>query len=218
MDMEAKETNKKKKNRIIILLLLLLLLCVIGVVWYLLFSHKEKVEETGAYAPGAPAVTIETPGKKNVGDKEPFSLALQLTCLGQDSYPAASFSIDFDSSRLEFLGLEEGNVFIHSPESATGFNLPSWNVDVERSNQIGQINILYLDMTGGEYAFSQDGLAEKDNVLLRLKFRLRGSVREGDILELNLADAIFANADESRSLSKTTGTLLTNNGRIIVGE
>lgn len=216
--MESKETNKKKKKWLILLLLLFLLLLVIGGICFRLFSKKEKVEETTAYVPGAPAITVETPGKKSVGDKEPFGLALQLTSLGTDIYPAASFSIDFDPSRLEFIGLEEGNVFIHSPESATGFNLPNWNVDVERSNQIGQINILYLDMTGGEYAFSQECLAEKGNVLLYLKFRLRGSVREGDILELNLADAVFANADESKSLSKNTGTLITNNGRIIVGE
>ncbi|MCQ2539866.1 MAG: cohesin domain-containing protein [Acetatifactor sp.] len=216
--MESKETNKKKKKWLILLLLLLLLLLVIGGICFRLFSKKEKVEETSAYVPGAPAVTIETPGKKSVGDKESFSLDIQLTSLGQDSYPAASFSIDFDPSRLEFVGLEEGNVFIHSPRSSAGYDLPNWNVDVERSNQIGQINILYLDMTGGECAFSQDLLAEKDNVLFRLRFRLRGSVREGDILELNLVDAVFANADESKSLSKNTGTLITNNGRIIVGE
>ena len=37
---------------------------------------------------------------------------------------------------------------------------------------------MYLDMTGGKNAFSKDLLAEDNNVVLRLKFRLRGSAEQ----------------------------------------
>lgn len=87
----------------------------------------------------------------------------------------------------------------------------------ERANDTGAINILYLDMTGGKYAFSKDLLGES-NALLLLNFRLRGSVRKGDILELSLDDAVFAAGDESRSLASNKGTLKTSNGRIVIGE
>ena len=168
--------------------------------------------------PSAPAVTVETPGKMSVAQADPFSLELQLSSLKENYYPAASFSIRFDPAKLEFLGIDEGNVVISSAESSSGTALPEWNVNVENSNETGVINIMYLDMTGGKYAFSRALLAEKDNVLLLLNFRLRGSVREGDILELNLEDAVFAAVDETKSLASNAGTLKTINGRIVIGE
>ena len=96
--------------------------------------------------------------------------------------------------------------------------MPEWNVNVARSNETGIINIMYIDMTGGKYAFSKDLLLDQDNVLLLLNFRLRGSVRDGDILELCLDDAIFAASDETESLSSAAGTLRAVNGRIVIGE
>lgn len=77
---------------------------------------------------------------------------------------------------------------------------------------------MYLDMTGGKYAFSKDLLAEDGNVVLRLKFRLRGSVRSGDVLDLILEDAVFAASDETQSLAMTLDTLKTKDGRIVIGD
>lgn len=164
-----------------------------------------------------PAVTIETPDKKSASDHEPFSLELQLSALDNEVYPAASFSISFDSSKLEFLGIEEGNVMITDAQSTSGYRLPEWSVNIERSNEVGQINLMYLDMTGGKYAFTKNALDENGNILLHLMFRLRGSAKSGDIYELSFDDAVFAASDEESSLASSKDTLKTNNGRIVIG-
>ena len=137
--------------------------------------------------------------------------------LGDARYPAMSMSIAFDASRLEFLGVEEGNLFILSDENSTGQKLPDWSCNIENSNNTGLINILYLDMTGGRNAFTKELLADDYNVVLRLKFRLRGSARPGDVLELTVEDAVFAASDETQSLAMTTDTLKVKNGRLVIG-
>ena len=138
--------------------------------------------------------------------------------LGDARYPAMSMSLAFDSSRLEFLGVEEGNLFITSTESSNRQQLPAWSYDVENCNKTGLINIMYLDMTGGKNAFTKELLAEDYNVVLRLKFRLRGSSRPGDVLDLIVEDAVFAASDETQSLAMTRDTLKAKNGRLVIGE
>ena len=129
-------------------------------------------------------------------------------------------SISFDPSTLEFLGVEEGNVFVHnySGESRVDRLLPDWNVNIEQSNKSGLINIMYLDITGGRNSFGKDLLAEDYNVVLRLRFRLRGSARVGDIYDIIVEDAVFAASDETQSLAMTTGTLKIINSKIVIGE
>lgn len=168
--------------------------------------------------PGVPTLTVETPQKLSASEREAFTLDVTVSTLGEARYPAMSVSIRFDPSRLEFLGVEEGNIFILSDENSTGQQLPNWSCNVQNSNDTGLINIMYLDMTGGKNAFSKELLAEDYNVVLRLKFRLRGSVRPGDVLDLILEDAVFAASDETQSLAMTTDTLKTKNGRIVIGD
>ena len=165
-----------------------------------------------------PVLTAETPQKLSVSQTDNFTLNVTISELGDTVYPAMSMSISFDPSRLEFLEVQEGNVFIHNDSNNTGHQLPDWSCSVQNSNETGMINIMYLDLTGGKYAFDRNLLAEEDNVVLRLQFRLRGSVRAGDVLDLILEDAVFAASDESQSLAMTTDTLRTKNGKIIVGE
>ena len=167
---------------------------------------------------GVPTLTVETPQKLSVSETEEFSLDVTISGLGEALYPAMSMSIGFDPSRLEFLGIGEGNVFIHDDQNSSGQQLPDWSCNVQNSNDTGLINIMYLDMTGGKYAFSREFLAEEENVLLRLQFRLRGSVRSGDVLEVTLEDAVFAASDETQSLAMTLDTLKTKNGRIVIGD
>lgn len=198
--------NEKQVKAVIVTLFLL----TAGII--LLFLTR-----SGGGVPSAPAVMIETPEKMSASNHEAFPLELRLTSLAGDNYPAASFSISFDPAKLEFLGIGEGNVLINNSESSSGTALPEWSVNVGQSNEVGVINILYLDMTGGRYAFSKELLQEKDNVILLLNFRLRGSVRKGDILELSLDDAVFAATDETKSLASISGTLKTANGRIVIG-
>ena len=167
---------------------------------------------------GTPTLTIETPQKISKGETEEFSLDVTISSFGEAVYPAASMSISFDSSRLEFIGTEEGNVFIRNGERGVSQKLPEWSCNPEQCNRTGKINIMYLDTTGGKNAFSKELLAEEDNVVLRLRFRLRGSVRSGDVCDLIFDDAVFAASDETESLAMTTDTLKVRDGKIVIGE
>ena len=202
------ETPGKKKK---IWLWILGICAVIGVAVLLLLLR-------GGPVPGVPTLIVETPQKLSVSDTEEFVLDVTVSKLGDVRYPAMSMSIRFDSSRLEFLGVEEGNVFVLSDENNMGRQLPDWSCNIQNSNDTGLINIMYLDLTGGRNAFTKDLLAEDDNVVLRLRFRLRGSARAGDVLELTVEDAVFAASDESQSLAMTTDTLKIRNGRLVIGE
>ena len=167
---------------------------------------------------GEPTLIVETPQKLSISGTKDFTLDVTISDLGEVRYPAMSMSISFDSSRLEFLGVEEGNMFILSDENKTGQKLPDWSCNVQNSNDTGLINIMYLDMTGGRNAFSKELLADDYNVVLRLRFRLRGSVRPGDVLDLIVEDAVFAASDETQSLATTRDTLKVKNGRLVIGE
>ena len=164
-----------------------------------------------------PTLTVESPQKLSISATDTFVLDVTISSFGTASYPAASMSIAFDASRLEFLGVEEGNVLIKS-DNTSGKALPEWSYNTAACNESGKINVMYLDMTGGKNAFSKDLLAEDDNVVLRLKFRLRGSVRAGDVCDLIVEDAVFAASDETQSLAMTTNTLTVKNGKIVIGE
>ena len=161
-------------------------------------------------------LTVETPQKLSASQTDTFTLDVTISELGDALYPAMSMSLRFDPSCLEFLGIEEGNVFV--TDSRVGRKLPQWSCNPEQCNKTGLINIMYLDLTGGKEAFSKNLLAEEDNVVLRLSFRLRGSARSGDVYDLIVEDAVFAASDERASLAMTQGTLKVKNGKIVVGD
>lgn len=167
---------------------------------------------------GEPTLTVETPQKLSLQNTKEFTLDVTVNQLGDARYPAMSMCLRFDASRLEFLGVAEGNVFVYDDQSTTGRKLPQWSCDTAGSNETGQIRIMYLDMTGGKHAFHKELLAESDNVVLRLKFRLRGSIRVGDVLEVTLEDAVFAASDETQSLAMTTDALKVKNSKLVIGE
>ena len=202
------EASGKKKNK----WPWILGICVLLVVLVLLLTQCNRPK------PGIPTLIVQTPQKLSASGTSEFTLDVTISDLGDARYPAMSMSVAFDSSRLEFLGVEEGNIFILSDENTTGQQLPDWSCNVKNSNDTGIINIMYLDMTGGKNAFTKELLADDNNVVLRLNFRLRGSVRPGDILDLIVEDAVFAASDETQSLAMTTGTLNTKNGRLVIGE
>lgn len=207
--MKGKFQDTKKKKRWPVLVAIAAL--ILALILMLVKCGKDDL--------GVPTLIVETPQKIGLSDSEEFTLDVTISDLGDALYPAASMSISFDSSRLEFLGVEEGNVFIYD-ETAAGVaqQLPDWSYNTEQCNNSGLINIMYLDLTGGKYAFSKDLLAADDNVVLRIKFRLRGSARVGDVYDLIVEDAVFAASDESQSLAMTTGTLKTKDSKIVVGE
>lgn len=201
--------SKKKKIAILGAAFAVLILAIILV-----------LTQCGNPVPQVPTLTVETPQKISAGSDETITIDVSISALGDALYPAMSIRLCFDSSRLEFLGVAEGNVFILDDVNAAGVSqkLPDWSYNVERSNETGSINMMYLDMTGGKYAFSKDLLAKEDNVLLRLQFRLRGSARPGDVLDLIVEDAVFAASNETQSLAMTTDTLKVRDGKIVVGD
>lgn len=199
----------EKKNRKT-LWLVIAALCVVAAVVVILLL-------TGDKGPlGVPTLTVETPQKCSAGEE--ITLDVTIDHMGGALYPAASMSIRFDPACLEFLAVEEGNVFILNGESTSGRQLPLWSYNTAACNESGLINVMYLDMTGGRYAFSRELLAEEDNVVLRLTFRVRGSVRTGDVLDLIVEDAVFAASEEKDSLAMTRNTLRARNSRIVIGE
>ena len=202
-------TEKKKRKKWPWILAVCLALIAAAALYYFYFYQGNS---------GTPTLVVETPQKLSASQTEDFTLDVTVSDLGDARYPAMSMSIAFDSSRLEFLGVEEGNIFILSDENSTGQQLPDWSYNAQSSNETGRINIMYLDLTGGRNAFTKELLSEDDNVVLRLKFRLRGSVRPGDVLDLIVEDAVFAASDESQSLAMTTETLKVKNSRLVIGE
>ena len=202
-------TEKKKRKKWPWIVVICLLLIAAATLYYFYFYQGDS---------GTPTLIVETPQKLSVSQTEDFTLDVTVSDLGDARYPAMSMSIAFDSSRLEFLGVEEGNIFILSDENSSGQQLPNWSCNVQSSNDTGLINIMYLDMTGGRNAFTKDLLADDYNVVLRLKFRLRGSVRPGDVLDLIVEDAVFAASDETQSLAMNRDTLKIKNGRLVIGE
>ena len=200
----------EKKNRKTLWLVIAALCVAVAVVVALLLSGGK-----GGVL-GTPTLTVETPQKCSAGEE--ITLDVTISDMGEALYPAASMSIRFDPACLEFLAVEEGNVFIRDDESASGRQLPQWSCNTAACNESGLINIMYLDMTGGRYAFSRELLAEEDNVVLRLTFRVRGSVRTGDVLDLIVEDAVFAASEEKDSLAMTRNTLRVRNSRIVIGE
>lgn len=205
------KTQNPKNKRIIWVLGIGILVAVIAAVALLMMLRSEPIQ-------GEPTLTVEIPQKISRSSTQTITLDVLISDLGDAIYPAASMSIRFDPSRLEFMGVQEGNVFVGNTENSIGLALPEWSCNASASNETGQINILYLDMTGGDYAFRRELLAENDNVVLRLQFRLRGSVRAGDVMELVVEDAVFAAFDETQSLAMTTDTLKIKNSKMVIVE
>ena len=208
MSERTMEPKTKKKIYIGVIAILLILLLIL----FLLFCEKNNLFS------GTPILTIETPQKISISETQEFTLDVTISSLGEAIYPAASMSISFDPSRLEFLGVKEGNVFIQDGTNSAKQKLPDWSCNTEVCNETGKINIMYLDTTGGKNAFTKELLAEEDNVVLRLEFRLRGSVRAGEVCDLIFEDAVFAASNEADSLAMIPNTLKVRDSKIVIGE
>ena len=161
-----------------------------------------------------PTLTVSSK-QLSISSTDTFTIDVLINAFGDVDYPAASMSIKFDPSRLEFIGIAEGNVFVKS-DNEVGQKLPEWQCNAAVCNDSGKINVMYLDMTGGVNSFTKDLLAEDYNVVLRLSFRLRGSARVGDVYELTVEDAVFAASDETKSLAMIKDTLKIENGKITI--
>ena len=196
-------TAKRKLRLVALFGGVLLLLALLG---FLIFQEPAR---------DVPCLAVVAPPKVSLSGNREVVVDVTISDLGQVPYPAASASIRFDPLRLEFLGVQEGNVFVRD---GAGQDLPRWSCSPARCNESGVINVMYLDLTGGTQAFDRQLLAAEDNVLLRLAFRLRGSARASDVYDLTVEDAVIAASNEEESLAMLRGTLICRNGRITVEE
>ena len=145
MSLKTMDSKIKKKWMVGISVIILPLL-LLGV-W--LLGGKKNVLS------GTPTLAIETPQRVSITDTKEITLDMTISSLGSAAYPAASMSISFDPSRLEFIGIKEGNVFIRSGENGVSQKLPEWSCNPEQCNKTGEINIMYLDITSGKNTFSK---------------------------------------------------------------
>ncbi len=205
--------NGKNKKKIAAALLAVATVAVVAAGICGFFRARER-----AIYNALPTVTIETPAKLSETDRDAFFVDVSLNDMGESVYPAVSLSLSFDSYHLEFLGIEEGNIPVRSLQN--DYALPNWSVNVEHSNSSGVIRTMYLDLTGGTEAFSNDCMHTdgRNNVLLRLKFRLRGNARAGEVYGIVAEDICFAAHDSTESLATEMGTLRAIDGRVAVGE
>jgi len=162
------------------------------------------------------------PAPLESSNREEFIVDVILSDLPKNIYPAASLTIGFDKNKLEFTGTKLGTMMTYGDTTIDGnsMNIPLWDSNVERANEIGQINTMYLDMTAGKYSYSIDGFdSEKNNVLLRLGFKLKDSVTKGEVYNIKINDAVIAtiNGDVNKtSLATNQKTLRANNCKIVV--
>ncbi len=208
--------DSKKKIVIIVSSVLVVVAIAIGLI-IIFLNRSSQAAKVGKFFTG-PAVFIETPDKFDKKDRSEFELGIFVTELGKDVYPAASFSISFDPNKMEFLGLEEGSVLIADSDAPSGENVPEWSVDVETCNKTGLINVMYLDISGKDKGFTQDKLSEDDNSLFYLKFKLRGTVKEKDIIDIAFKDACFACEDDSKSLTMLNKKLKTKDSFVMIAD
>jgi len=166
----------------------------------------------GSGHPGTAVLTVDSVKAASIDSEVIVNVTLNR--LGDGLYPAASFVIDFDKARLELLSVDEGSFLLTSEH---GEKAPTWSVNVPRSNETGEIRIMYLDLSGGTEAFSGD-LTGENGTVFRLRFWVRGSARAGEEYPLTVTDAVFAADDENHSLSMANSTLRVKNGSIEVAK
>jgi len=169
-----------------------------------------------------PIITLMPPAPLEVLNRDEFTVDVILSDLPKNIYPAASLTLGFDKNKLEFTGTKLGTMMTYGDTTIDGnsMNIPLWECNIERANEIGQINAMYLDMTAGKYSYSEKGFdKEKNNVVLRLGFKLKDSVVKGDVYNIKIHDAVIAtiNGDvDKTSLATNQKTLRGNSCKIAI--
>lgn len=172
----------------------------------------------------APSLTLMSPAPVSVSDREEIIVNAVLSDLPDRVFPAASISVKFDKNKLEFVEVKQGTMMTlgNSKGDEQTWNIPIWEGDVATSNRLGEVNIMYLDITGGKFAYVREGFHKNDNdILVRLAFRLKDSAGAGDIYHITVKDAVIATvggAENNTSLATGKQTLKSYPAKIVVQE
>lgn len=224
--MIKKIKNASRKEKIILSLIIVVVLISIleGVKLYKSRVDVSNSSEKALESLEVPSISLVSNNTININSKDEFDIAVILSSLPPNIYPAASISINFDKEKLEFTGVKKGTMQIYGDKQLSGedFNVPMWEFDKEVANTSGQINVMYIDKTAGRFAYNKYGFDNKlKNVVLSLKFKLKDGIKQGDKIPLDIDDAVFAtiNGDEdSTNLSSLDNTLNINGCELLVKE
>lgn len=163
-----------------------------------------------------PCLSVVTPKSIAASCNEEFTVDLVMSNLPNDRYPAASITVEFDNSKLEFISVKPGTMMacrtnLSSNElqsDALSGSVPVWNCDVDLSNQSGEIKTMYLDMTGENTAYCKAGFDKKTkNIVLRLNFKLKDIPLQDRKVYFLLTDVVFS----TLSGDANTASLSTSN-------
>ncbi|WP_455543417.1 cohesin domain-containing protein [Intestinibacter sp.] len=189
--------NKEK----IAIIAIVFSLIVVGVVYGISMKSNEKQITKSKSV----ELYLEYNGQLTSQSKEQVVIPVKLSKLLPAVYPSASISIEFDSQKLEFTGITRGTMENYSKK------VPKWDVDVDKSNEIGVINAIYLDKSGAKDSYYKSGFEEgSKDIVLNLKFRLKDDAKSSDKLKLKISDAVFATvngSEDKSSLSTLKGTM-----------
>lgn len=195
------DLNKKQKYTILILLSILVI--VIGIAYIVVINSQEKNTkndiDNNSEIKKEVSISLNGDSLLSINDKDTFKLKLKMSQIPSNIYSSASFSISFDKNKVEFIDIEKGDILTYSSNS------PTWEYDAKASNKRGQVNIMYLDSTGGKESFTSKSIAEEKNNILILEFKLKEDVESGENISFNIKDAVFAtvNGDKDNSSLST---------------
>lgn len=196
--------NLDKKQKYTILILLSILAIVIGISYIVVINSQEKNTkndiDNNSEIKKEVSISLNGDSILSKNNKNTFKLKLKMSQTPSNIYSSASFSISFDKNKVEFVDIEKGDILTYSSNS------PSWEYDVKASNKRGQVNIMYLDSTGGKESFTSKSIVEerKNNILI-LEFKLKDDVESGENISFKIKDAVFAtvNGDKDNSSLST---------------
>ena len=202
-----------KQNKIIGIAVILTLI-VAGVVYGISsnLKHNEPVKTTQEDKNQDVILSLSYDKEISEGSQEEIVIPVKLSYLPSGVFPSASMSVEFDKDKLEFIGVKKGTM---QDSSKT---VPEWTFDVDASNKSGVVNAIYLDKSGAKNSYYKSGFEKgKKDVVLNLVFKLKGEAKSGDMLNLNIADAVFAtvNGDTDNSNLSTAKNTMKNKNLIL---
>ena len=206
---------QKKRNRVLTICAAVILIIVI--IWLIFWGNVlDRIF--------APSLTLMSPEPVLAFDRGDIVVDVVISDLPDRVFPAASLSAKFDNNKLELISVKQGTMMTlnnYSKDEKT-YNIPIWKSDIAAANKMGKVNTMYLDMTGGQFAYVKEGFVkdEKD-ILLRLVFCLRDSAQAGEVYNITVEDAVLATVggDENRtSLATANQTLKAYSAKIVVRE
>ena len=188
-----------KQNKIIGIAVILTLI-VAGVVYGISsnLKHNEPVKTTQEDKNQDVILSLSYDKEISEGSQEEIVIPVKLSYLPSGVFPSASMSVEFDKDKLEFIGVKKGTMQDYSK------TVPEWT--------------FYIDKSGAKNSYYKSGFEKgKKDVVLNLVFKLKEEAKSGDMLNLNISDAVFAtvNGDTDNSNLSTAKNTMKNKNLIL---